>query len=306
MNCIGYVSYDTYSYANGYGLRPLVILPTAAILVEQANGTFDIVLGENVEIEEDVEPEEEEDIEIEEGDGILEEITATNIEIDASYIGKYVNYGGEETFKGVKWRIFNAENGQIQLIADTYVDLSEEKLPMNVKIDSTKYRVYSTNSRGLVINYINKTSNWKNFERHGATVTGSPTIEQFAKSYNRTHGESYEGTVKEIFIAKSEVMSDGLEGYYVGISENPTTTIIAGLNIKEMKSLYVINDTTNAFGYWLGSPSAKDFQQVINVDYVGYLEYSIKGNSGLGLRPLATLPTGITLVEQENGTYNIK
>lgn len=239
-------------------------------------------------------------------------IAASDIEADASYIGKYVNYGGQETYKGVKWRIFNAENGQIQLIADNYIHKDVMPTATNIKkgtIDNahSDYCVYAQDNRITLLNYINTTGNWSDFVAvTGAIVTGGPTLEQFKNSYNRTHGESSEATVKEIFIAKSEAMDDGLEGYYVGKSENPTTSYISGLKTTEMENLYVIDDNTNAAAYWLGSPSTNDANGVVIVNYEGYIGGFSCSNGLLGLRPLISLPSRITLVEQENGTYNVQ
>ena len=135
-----------------------------------------------------------------------EGITATKIEEDASYIGKYVNYGGEEIFKGVKWRIFNAENGQVQLIADNYIDANVMPTAQNILKGPTfrsesNYEVavdVGEGDRTTLLNYINTTSNWSDFVAvSGATVTGGPTIEQFINSYNRTHGATSEASLKE-------------------------------------------------------------------------------------------------------------
>ena len=101
-------------------------------------------------------------------------------------------------------------------------------------------------------------------------------------------------------------MDDGLEGYYVGTSENPTTIEIEGLNITEMKNLYVISDKTNARAYWFGSPSADNTSLVMRVNCDGLVSDIGFTRNSIGLRPLVSLPSGITLVEQENGTYDIK
>ena len=240
----------------------------------------------------------------------LEGITASNIEADASYIGKYVNYGGQETFKGVKWRIFNAENGQIQLISDDYI--KSEEMPTSTDIyrgrvdyGGSDYCV-SAKNRIILLNYINTTDNWNEFVAiKGAIVAGGPTIEQFKNSYNRTHGANSEQAIKEIFIAKSEIMADGLEGYYVGTSENPDTSYINNLNKTEMENLYV-TDASYPSAYWLGSPSVSEVSNVMGVYCYGIISSSFSLYDSIGLRPLVLLPKGITLVEQENGTYNIQ
>ena len=242
-------------------------------------------------------------------------ITGTNIETDASYIGKYVNYGGQETYKGVKWRIFNAENGKIQLIADNYIKSDVMPQATNIRRGTAEYSsmysdycVNSSDNRITLLNYINTASNWSEFVAvTGATVIGSPTIEQFKNSYNRTHEAASEASIKEIFISQTETeMTDNLKGYYVGTSENPTSTYIDGLNTTEMENLYVINDNTNANAYRLGSPSVAINDGVMGVACNGRVGSGYYGRDDFALRPLVLLPSGITLVEQENGTYNIQ
>ena len=131
----------------------------------------------------------------------------------------------------------------------------------------------------------------------GATVTGGPTIEQFINSYNRTHGAN-----SKIYIAQSEKMKDGLKGYYIGTVENPKTHSI---DSTISTNLYVIANS-NIYAYWLGSPSASYSSCVVVITRTGGVDYDGYHIARNGLRPLVTLPTGITLVEQENGTYNIQ
>ena len=204
-----------------------------------------------------------------------EGITATKIEEDASYIGKYVNYGGQETFKGVKWRIFNAENGQIQLIAADYIKSDLMPTATNILKGSkyyldnrSNYIVAAEENRITLLNYMNTTSNWSDFVAvTGATVTGGPTIEQLKSSYNRTHGASSEADVKEIHIAQSEAMEDGERGYYVGTTEKPETYRI-DIKERETEDLYISAfPPGDVYGYWLGSPSASNTSSVLSVNY---------------------------------------
>ena len=310
------------------GITLIALVVTIIVLIILAVVSISLVLGDNgiitkakegkenselAKVEEEVQLNEAVDYleNLGESSTEVERITALNIEADASYIGKYVNYGGEENFKGVKWRIFNAENGQIQLIADNYIHKGVMPTATNIKKGreddaNTDYCLGAADNRITLLNYINTASNWNEFVAvTGATVTGGPTLEQFKNSYNRTHGASSEAIVKKIFIEKSAEMDDGLLGYYVGTSEKPKTVYIEGLNTTEIENLYVINDNMKANAYWLGSPSAFDVRYLTGVNYNGYVNSYDFSAYIFGLRPLVILPSGVTLVEQANGTYNV-
>ena len=100
------------------GITRIVLGISIIVLIILAGVSINLVLGDNGTILKTKELSEKQETEV---SAKRIEITAKNIEADESYIGKYVNYGGQATYKGVKWRIFNAENGQIQLIADNYI-----------------------------------------------------------------------------------------------------------------------------------------------------------------------------------------
>lgn len=239
-------------------------------------------------------------------------LTAIDIEKDAkNFIGKYVNYGGESTYKGVRWRIFDVENNCIQLIADNYIHVNYLPFAINIRRGKTEYEymlsdfcVNSSDNRITLINYINTNNNWNEFAIiDGATARGGPTLEQFISSYNKTHDKTNE--ISKLYFSRTiNVMNDALTGYYVGTTENPITTYVRGLDTTEIESLYVINNT-NAYAYWLCTASADSIEYVMNISYDGMVGYDNYNGYTRGIRPLISLPQNVSLVEQNDGTFNI-
>ena len=213
-------------------------------------------------------------------------ITATEVARNASYIGKYVNYtvpnGGDPN---VKWRIFYADSSNIYLIASDY--LKYDYVPTKTT-NGTEYKMYknsdyklsfddmykaytgsvdikdaritkwmkwvgqypsSTNINIRSVAYMLDSNIWntKYKNSYAEYVLGGPTIEMFCASYKATHTEKY----------VEEEVTDA-NGYKVKWNTDSSYSYaISGLSTSELENLYVINDTTNANGYWLASPSAK-------------------------------------------------
>ena len=59
----------------------------------------------------------------------------------------------------------------------------------------------------------------------------------------------------------------------------------------------IYNNTT--YGYWLASPSARSSRCVLNVRYSGTVDNSGYNDSGLGVRPVVSLNSGITVNAEE-------
>ena len=93
---------------------------------------------------------------------------------------------------------------------------------------------------------------------------GSPKLDLWVDSWNAVYPED------KIYIAKTtSAMDDGLEGNYLGLTENPTTTYISGTNMRAKvgynNTLYyphkdVVEDY--CYAYWLLSPSAMGINYV--------------------------------------------
>jgi len=63
---------------------------------------------------------------------------------------------------------------------------------------------------------------------------GSPKLDLWVDSWNAVYPED------KIYIAKTtSAMDDGLEGNYLGLTENPTTTYISGTNMRQKQDIII-------------------------------------------------------------------
>ena len=252
-------------------------------------------------------------------------ITATEVARDASYIGKYVNYtvpNGEDP--DVKWRIFYADSSNIYLIASDYLKFdyvptkgsttmyknSDYRLSFDNmyqaytgSVDITDARITkwmkwvgqypsSTNPNIRSVAYMLDSNIWKDKYQNSYAeyVIGGPTIEMFNASYKATHSEKY----------IEEEVTDAT-GYKVKWNTDSSYSYsISGLSTSELENLYVINDQTNAYGYWLASPSASNGNFLLRVSCGGYVYSLDYTSSNPGLRALVCLRSNVQLVPKGN------
>ena len=258
-------------------------------------------------------------------------ITASEVATDASYIGKYVNYtvpsGGDPD---VKWRIFYADSSNIYLIASDY--LKYDYVPTKT-VNGTEYTMYknssdyillfddmynaytgsvditdaritkwmkwvgqypsSTNTNIRSVAYMLDSNIWNTIYKNSYAeyVLGGPTIEMFCASYKATHPSRY-----------IECGSEGWNdyGYQVRWSDGSYDYGLSGLSTSELENLYVINDTTNAYAYWLASPSASSDDYLLDVLYDGYVNCDGYDYYYPGLRALVCLKSNVQLVQNGN------
>ena len=256
-------------------------------------------------------------------------ITAAEVASDASYIGKYVNYtvpnGGDPN---VKWRIFYADSSNIYLIASDY--LKYDYVPTKTT-KGTEYTMYPNSDYRLSFNdmynaytgsvdikdaRIKKWMKWvgqypssknenirsvaymldsdiwnaKYQNSYAEYVIGGPTIEMFCASYKATHPTRY-----------IECDSMDTNGYKVKWNTDSSySDHIDGLSKSELENLYVINDISNAFVYWLASPSAYTYNALPGVYYDGGVSSYNHYNGNLGLRALVCLKSNVQLVQNGN------
>ena len=255
-------------------------------------------------------------------------ITATEVASDASYIGKYVNYtvpnGGDPN---VKWRIFYADSSNIYLIASDYLKFdyvptkgsttmyknSDYRLSFDDMYEAytgstdikdrriTKWMKWvgkypnSTNTNIRSVAYMLDTEIWKDKYQNSYAeyVIGGPTIEMFNASYKATHTEKY----------IEEEVTD-YHGYRVKWNTDSSySDSIDGLSTSELENLYVINDQTNAYGYWLASPSAaygNSGRDLLGVIDDGRVRLCVYRQSSQGLRAIVCLKSNVKLVQNEN------
>ena len=230
-------------------------------------------------------------------------------------IGDTVNY--TTTMNGVtlnNWKVFYIDGDYTTLILADY-------LP-NAAIDTTNsqfsnlskyktYGIYANDNRIQLLDAMTTKSNWTSLltgsingtpiNYAGTTDTniwamGSPTLDLYVNSWNTKYPAD---TIYTATTATS--MSDGLNGYYVGTVEKPTTYWI-DYQVMQAKEGY--NNTLyyphqeavdNCYAYWLASPSAGSVDGMIDVDYDGCV-----GSVGIyyyyyymAFRPVISLPSNI-------------
>ena len=235
-------------------------------------------------------------------------------------IGDTVNY--TTTMNGVtlnNWKVFYIDGDYTTLILADY-------LP-NAAIDTTQtgftnlvkstyapiYGIYVNNNRIQLLDAMTTKSNWTSLltgsingtpiNYAGTTDTniwamGSPTLDLYVNSWNTQYPEDTIYTATTV-----TAMNDGLNGYYVGTTENPTTT---NLNYQVMQEKDGYNNTLyyphhewidNCDCYWLASPSAGNERGVAYVyvnGFVGNYYYGCPYNyNSAALRPVVSLPSNI-------------
>ena len=125
-------------------------------------------------------------------------------------------------------------------------------------------------------------------------VIGGPSLEQIFKAYNKKYGTQYSAKATSSNGYKiSETESTDESSYRPYISEMLSTT----------DDTFVISSTSKAYGMWLSSPAAGNYEKVMFASYTGYVGY-YSSDMNLGFRPVVCLESSVSL-ELQNGTYKI-
>ena len=117
----------------------------------------------------------------------------------------------------------------------------------------------STNNNMRAVAYMLDTNVWSVYAGEDAQyAVGGPSIEMVMKSYSQKHGVDY------------RAQASGATGYQ--ISNNGGSSWETSVILSTSDSLYVITSKSNAYGYWVASPSAFGTNCVMFVN----------GNDGVG------------------------
>ena len=228
-------------------------------------------------------------------------------------IGDTVNYS--TSMNGVtldNWKVLSVDGDYTTLILGDY-------LP-NAAIDTTQtafsnlsksntYGIYVDGNRKKLLNAMNRKSNWTslltgtingtpiNYASSSDTnvwAMGSPTLDLWVNSWNSKYPED------TIYTATTtSAMSDGLNGYYVGLTENPTSTYMTSIDMQAKagynNTLYYPHqeEVDSCYGYWLASPSAPSVGDVTRVNCDGYVGNGGYFNYNLAFRPVVSLPSSV-------------
>ena len=254
-------------------------------------------------------------------------MTASDVANKPSIYGSTVtNYNAN----GIKWKVFYATTDRIYLIASDYVHYSKltnaykngascyntsdypysyywasggTSLETTGRQDgifmATGYTLNSSNQSSKCVSGLLNTNNWTDFvdTNYADYAIGGPTLNMYIASWNA------KGYTK-LFTNTST------NGYYVGTSANPTTTStsVASDTAGYGDTLYFPHQSTyfNCGSYWLAAPSAvNNPDAILYVDDQGIVRY-FSYRAYLGVRPLVSLKSGVTLQENNDGTVTLK
>ena len=249
------------------------------------------------------------------------------------------------TTTDVGWKIFYADNSNIYLIADNSVErnnlpnsttesgvvtankpndgssdyarsacfsnilgdyagssrITDSRLKaLNSDYFNTK-NYSSTNSNMKAVAYMMDTKAWnsKFLDSNKADYCiGGPSVELLFKSYNEKYKTAYE----------SQASNDA--GYQIRKTSSDSWGNFVSSMLSTSDPLYVITSTSNAYGYWLASSSARTYGSVMSVACSGnvtdcdyrydYFDY------GTGFRPLVCLNSNIKLQKVSDTQYAIQ
>ena len=225
------------------------------------------------------------------------------------------------------WKIFYSDGTQIFLITGDYINTTETNrinsatgmttsnysaywaygsVPAFQTVNSTtltrfkatEYELQSGINNSKCVSTLLNDNNWSSYKDSGnkaEKAIGSPTVEMWMDSWNARYPNSSDQVYRKASTSTS------YPGYYVGTSQDPTTTYIdssvmsakEGYNNKLYYPHTSIYNGTN--GYWLASPSAVNSNRVIDVYYNGLVSGDYSNLSSLGVRPVVSLNSGITV-----------
>ena len=256
-----------------------------------------------------------------------ENITAQDVQKHPDwYYGKKVtNYESQNGQND--WRIFYSDGTQIFLITGDYINTTESNrinsatgmttssysaywasgsVPAFQTVDSTtltrfkatEYTLQSGINNSKCVSTLLNDNNWSSYKDSGnkaEKAIGSPTVEMWMDSWNTRYPKSSDQVYRKASTSTSN------PGYYVGTSQDPTTTYIDSsvMSAKEGYNNKLYYPHTSSYngtnGYWLASPSANSSGAVLRVYYDGHVDYNGFNDSSLGVRPVVSLNSGITV-----------
>lgn len=205
------------------------------------------------------------------------------------------------------WRVFYKEGDYTYIILGDY--LPKEAIDITsmsgLQIANT-YGISSNVNRATLVNAMITKSNWDdllNGSLNGKSINlsrneniwamGGATIELYINSWNACYPN------QRLYKTLRTNMDDGLDGYYIGNTENPTST---NVNVSDKEgynnSLYYPYHAyeSDCFGYWLASLSAcSDWgtNRLLMITCSGYVSNDVFNNNAYGFRPVIRLPSSV-------------
>ena len=158
----------------------------------------------------------------------------------------------------------------------------------------------STANNMKAVAYMLDKEAWSGYKGEKADyAVGGPSIEMIMKSYSQKHNVNFKAQASSA--TGYQVSNNGGSSYTNSINNMLSTT----------DSLYVISDTSGAYGCWVSSPSAYGADYLMRVVYDGNVgsNYYTSGHINsyyLGFRPLVRLKSDVKFEMQQDGTLAIK
>ena len=262
--------------------------------------------------------------------GITADVIASS-EDKSEFYGAIINGYTCENSAGVNnWKIFYADENNIYIIADDYINKNycpssenyeiiardnEYKLSMSNVIndykgsqDITDERIKklnndyfnvkgysSTNNNMKAVAYMLDTGVWSVFAGDKAEFAiGGPTIEMLISSYSQKYDVNY----------KTQASNE--KGYQVskdgGLLWDNNSTV--GM-IKRDDTLYIAS-SSKAPIMWIASPAEDDGDRIMVVNSNTQVSETTYYNRNNGFRPLVCLKSDVELEKNDDGSYTIK
>ena len=245
------------------------------------------------------------------------------------------------TTTDVKWKIFYADNSNIYLIADNYVEranlpnstngttatankpndgnssyartayfsnILEDYKDGSSRITENKLKALNNdyfNTKG----YTSENSNMKSVAYMMDTTAWNSKFRDTSKAEYVVGGPTVELLFKsynEKYKTAYESQASSATGYQIRKTSSDSWSNYVNSMLKTSDSLYVITKQTDALAYWLASPSAYNTSNVMSVYYNGYVNYDYYNYNVSGFRPLVCLKSDVTLEKVSDTEYAIQ
>ena len=243
------------------------------------------------------------------------------------------------TTTDVGWKIFYADNSNIYLIADNYVERNNlpnsttesgvvtANKPNDGSSDYARSAYFTnilgdyagssriTDSRLKALNndYFN-TKNYSSTDDNMKAVAYMMDTKAWNSKFLDSNKADYcigGPSVELLFKSYNEKYKTAYEsqassatGYQIRKTSSDSWDSRGSPMLSTSDPLYEITSTSNAMGYWLASPDTYDL--VMNVYYIGYVNAYFYSNDCKGFRPLVCLKSNIKLQKVSNTQYAIQ
>ena len=231
------------------------------------------------------------------------------VDLETSYVTNQTLE--DETKIKADWRIFykDSTDGVYLILADYLPYSYENTIKSGLSNYSSKYTYnwISKTSRIDLLDRLNNSSAWNKlisskYIAKGLNVKGAIDLETWVQSWNAS------GYTK-LYTAKT-VTSDGLEGYYIGVADNPQSTTQSlktdtnGYN----DTLYFTHKSAfeNAKYYWLTAPSATNTNFVFRIVCLGEINCYQYSYFSASIRPCVYIPSDVDLTKGSDGIWRIQ